>query len=282
MRSYETNVYSKSQYFMYTPTEVAKKLYFYPTIIGHFYYTDKYSIKRNKFSNYLMMLIVDGSLKVEINRKEYFAKKGEIVFIDCKKPHKYQSVGEWESLWVHFDGVLADDYYNQLTKDGIVIEANNYGSLEYYFNDLVDLFKNQKTIDEANVSKKLISILTELLKNDHKNIKEDKESLMNDIITYINENFSKSITIDDLSKMAKLSTYYFVKVFSKEIGLTPHQYITQVRLNTAKFLLATTNLSIKAIGYDIGFKSETSFCITFKKWEKLTPSEYRLSTFNRD
>ena len=62
--------------------------------------------------------------------------------------------------------------------------------------------------------------------------------------------------------------------------MTPHRYLIATRLNSAKFLLRTNGMSIKEIAYASGFNSESSFCSTFRKWEKVTPSEYRANTMS--
>ena len=78
-----------------------------------------------------------------------------------------------------------------------------------------------------------------------------------------------------IAKNANLSPFYFTRVFTAETGFTPHQYLIATRLNSAKFLLKTPGISIKEIAFASGFNSESSFCSTFRKWENMTPSEYR-------
>ncbi|MCA5960134.1 helix-turn-helix transcriptional regulator [Blautia sp. RD014234] len=67
-------------------------------------------------------------------------------------------------------------------------------------------------------------------------------------------------------------------MLQKETGMTPHSYLTSIRLQQAVYYLKTTNRTIKDIAYACGFQSENSFCITFKKQIGYTPSEYRCLT----
>lgn len=64
--------------------------------------------------------------------------------------------------------------------------------------------------------------------------------------------------------------------------MTPHQYILAARINCAKFLLKTTNLSIKEVAFHSGFNDVSGFCTTFKKREHITPGEYRSLDSTRD
>ena len=68
---------------------------------------------------------------------------------------------------------------------------------------------------------------------------------------------------------------YFSRLFKKETGYSPHEYVIQARVNAAKYFLQSARLSQKDICYSCGFSSESSFCTTFKKATGLTPSQYR-------
>ena len=95
------------------------------------------------------------------------------------------------------------------------------------------------------------------------------------VISYIGEHFAEDISIDELAQVAGLSQYHFIRSFRKETGFTPHEYLINIRINTAKYLLKNSQLSIKDICYQAGFSCESVFCSTFKRQLKMTPTEYR-------
>ena len=80
---------------------------------------------------------------------------------------------------------------------------------------------------------------------------------------------------DRLAKNANMSPFHFSRVFTAQTGFTPHQYLIATRINSAKFLLKLPDVPVKEIAFGSGFNSESSFCSTFRKWENMTPSEYR-------
>ncbi len=96
-----------------------------------------------------------------------------------------------------------------------------------------------------------------------------------DSISYINEHFHEPLSLESLARKVNLSPFHFIRIFSKETGVTPHQYLINTRISAAKFLLKSSEASIKDIAFSTGFKSESSFCSTFKNWENTTPSLYR-------
>jgi AraC-like DNA-binding protein len=96
-----------------------------------------------------------------------------------------------------------------------------------------------------------------------------------DVVSYIMEHLSEDVSLEELAKKASLSPFYFSRLFKKETGFTPHDYILTTRINHAKFLLLTSSLSIKDICFQLGFSSESAFCTAFKKKIGETPSEFR-------
>lgn len=64
MRSYEKYVTADSDYYVYTPSALAQKLFFYPVCIGHFHYEPGYHLKRNNYDSFLLMLIIDGTCSI--------------------------------------------------------------------------------------------------------------------------------------------------------------------------------------------------------------------------
>ena len=277
MRSHENKVDKKSDYYIYTASALAKKLFFYPLHTGYFYYETNYHLKRDSFDSFLIFLITKGSCNIRLNNVTTTATKGDVVFIDCYSPHEYGSSEEWEASWLHFDGTLSREYYNAIVQSfGNVIVPRNAQTVEHALNKICETFRNGSPIREASISKYIVHILTELLLSGTKKNKTSiHSSTLEDTISYINEHFAEQLSLDDLAKNASLSPFYFTRVFTRETGMTPHRYLIATRLNSAKFLLKSTNISIKEVAFNSGFTSESSFCSTFKKWEHITPSEYR-------
>lgn len=277
MRSYETLVTSDSDYYLYIASSTAQKMFFYPICVGYFYYAPQYFLKRDHYDSFLILLLTKGSCTFTTNHTHFTANKGDVVLLDCYAPHQYASDVAWEASWLHFDGPLAREYYNCIVQNsGNILVPRSSQTVEHALNKICNIFRTSSTINEASISKYITNILTELLLSGtaKEERSEIKHSLAN-TITYINEHFSEPISLDDLAADASLSPFYFTRMFTKETGMTPHQYIIATRINSAKFLLKTTNMPIKEIGFNSGFTSESSFCTTFKKWEHITPSEYR-------
>lgn len=92
---------------------------------------------------------------------------------------------------------------------------------------------------------------------------------------FIDENFGDPIDLDLLSREACLSRFHFHRLFTRIYRKTPHQYLTQRRIERARQCLADDDLTISEICYDIGFESIGSFSVLFKKEIGHAPFHYR-------
>ena len=110
--------------------------------------------------------------------------------------------------------------------------------------------------------------------------KENKISYKNNIILqpaleYMQNNYCRTITLDEMASLCNISTSYFSKLFKKDIGDKFANYINKVRIKNAKELLETTDMSILNISLDLGFEDCGYFIKVFKKLEGATPAVYR-------
>lgn len=279
MRSTEFKVSPQSDYYVYTPSALARKLYLYPLLTGYFIYEPGYFIERNHFDNFLIMYISKGTCTVSAGSQSYTASAGQFVLLDCYHPHSYGSEDSWEAVWLHFDGPLARAYHDEILSEcGPVIAPAHPEVPGGLLSRIYEIFRTSSPLEEHALSDYITRILNSLLfSGQSKKRSALRTSSITDTITYINEHFHESLTLTTLAKQANVSPYHFTRIFAKETGMTPHHYLIATRISAAKFLLKSSGTSIKEIAFRTGFQSETSFCNTFKKWEGCTPGQYRES-----
>lgn len=94
-------------------------------------------------------------------------------------------------------------------------------------------------------------------------------------VQYMNRNFSQEITVEQVAKDLNVSRPYLTSKFGGEMGLTPMQYLTNLRMSHSKQLLLTTELSVAEIAAAVGIKDPFYFSHFFKKNTGISPSHYR-------
>jgi AraC-like DNA-binding protein len=92
---------------------------------------------------------------------------------------------------------------------------------------------------------------------------------------YIHANLNRPLNLEEIAGVAHLSPYHFLRTYKQIFGQTPHKYLTQQRLERARFLLSQTRQSITDICFEIGFESLGSFSTLFQRRVGLSPRRYR-------
>ncbi len=287
-----TNPLPESQIYFHTPSNVARATFLYPICIGHFYCDKDYHISRSAYDSFLMMLVVDGHGILSTPDTEGLEapfKEGQLVLIDCYEPHMYKANGDLEFYWVHFDGINARAYYEYLySMYGHVIDLSEEQSTALLKNMelLLHCFSSKQGLSEILLAKYLTDCLSFPAHMENRFFKAPLQlpakeaSAINSqttsaAVSYMRRHMAEDITVETLADRVSLSPYYFIRLFKKEYGVPPHQYLLSLRLDSACFYLRSTQKTIKDIAFSCGFKSENNFCIAFKKQLGITPTNYR-------
>ncbi len=277
MLSTEALVSPGSDYYIYTPSAQAQGLFLYPLIVGRFQYLPGYCLRRASLDSFLMMHVTRGCCQVEWGGRQFRAQEGQIVVLDCYAPHAYHTADGWEAEWLHFDGPCARGYFDAVTGgDSPVVTLKNSYRFEKNLRQIYTQFRDAAPVREAVLNNCIVNLLTELLVGRETDSPGAQSAgIIEDSIAYINDHLTRELSLEDLAAQAALSPFYFSRLFKRETGFSPHQYILATRISSAKFLLRSTGDSVKTICFTVGFTSESSFCTAFKKETGLTPSEYR-------
>lgn len=100
-------------------------------------------------------------------------------------------------------------------------------------------------------------------------------SKLQKVIEYIEANLASKIGLNNLAQVAQISPSYFLRLFKQSTGATPHQYVTQRRVELGKRLLKQGKLPIIEIAMTCGFNSQSSFTKTFRRVVGITPKTYQ-------
>lgn len=282
MRPIDAGCTEKSSVYFYTSGETARQTFFYPLCVGHYFCTPEYLVQRNNYDSFLLIYVKKGEGFLHVENKKYTFRREDVVLVDCYKPHTYGTTEDSEILWFHFDGCTSKAYVEMIFgNSGPVCSVRDLISFEKDLNRLLLMISTGSSVNDALCSYYIVKILTDLTLCSSKTLKEENtHSVTEDIISYIKDHIREHLTLEALSNRAGLSPFYFTRLFKKETGYTPHEYIILSKVNIAKFYLKSTTYSIKEICFSSGFISESSFCTTFRKVCGMTPSEYRKNTNN--
>ena len=284
MKSIEQKIAPVSDYYIYSPSKTAQGIFLYPMLCGLFTYEPGYTLARNSFDSFLLMYIRRGTMQLDFAGKQQTVPENSFVLLDCYQPHGYSTQEGYECLWLHFDGCNARGCYHF-----IVSHLGNVFMMEDAFpalrkmNAILKVFAEGQTVREPLLSRYIYDILTEFMLYNPGTAKSKSHAEMTEkAIAFVNEHFSEDISVEQLAAMCGLSPYYFVRVFKKETGYTPHEYIISRRMASARYLLKYTKAPIKEICFTCGFSGESVFCNAFRKLHGMTPQNYRQQSMSSE
>ena len=98
---------------------------------------------------------------------------------------------------------------------------------------------------------------------------------INQLINYLNENYSKKVTVEEMAKIVNLSSSHFARIFKEETGSSPIDFLINLKLQKAKRFLLQKKHSITEIAYACGFSSSSHFSNCFVERTGMAPSDFR-------
>lgn len=156
-------------------------------------------------------------------------------------------------------------------KDAFWNGGINYGFL--YRKDYLSEIHNSNTYDQ--IRNWWLNKITDITKHMANRKKKQSENIVSKATCYMEENYRKDISLDEVSREVNINPYYFSKRFKEETGVNFIDYLTGIRIKKAKELLENPALSIKEICTMSGYSDPNYFSRIFKKIENITPSDYR-------
>lgn len=249
-----------------------------------------------------LLLVDEGAMDVHIEDETHRLGPGDLILIGSSQLHRDRIVSSTLDYYVlQFD---MDKFFDQSTMQYIrffneaqqPLSRLNYIIREHpeVQREIADCVKQifeeaaAKSIGyELAVNILLKRILLLLLRNDTRTVLSEQEDFdrlrLKPVFDYVEANLTGRIQVEQVSKLANMSYYYFVKFFKKAVGLSFTEYVNYRKIKWAERILLTEDRSISEIGEVIGIPNMAHFYKMFKKYNDCSPKEYqkRMLAWNR-
>lgn len=246
---------------------------------------------------YELYYLLSGDTKYIIGNGTYEIHKGDAVIIPPYVEHitRPNDKERYKRILVNFSQSFLDECINEhselsnfLSQPRIIrFDSQKQNSFRRIFNILVEEYISD--YHDSNTAEKglLLACLVNLKRlydvNTPNNAKDSQEQYthiphqLKILVKFIADNYSRHITLTELSSQVHLNPAYVSSLFKKSLGYTFKEYLINVRLNAAFKMLKESNAPIEKIAILCGFNSCNHFCKTFKKHTGISPSTYRNS-----
>lgn len=253
------------------------------TDIG-FYPKAKFHYRKRSagISQHILIYCVDGKGWVKLDDQEYDVKSGQYFVVPAETAHQYGSneADPWSIYWLHFKGVSANDYTEQLTKNKTQFVASVNFSEERMrlFNFMYTTLENGYSADNLGyINSCLWYFLSSFCYDDIFHVpshKAEKDAI--DLsIEFMQRNIEQTLSLRELAAEAHISPSHYAALFKKKTGYPPLEYFNHIKVQKACQYLHFTNLQIKEIAYKVGICDPYYFSRFFSNIMGLSPLEYR-------
>lgn len=234
--------------------------------------------------DYQLVYIAAGKAHFYFKGKDTVVPAGNMVIYLPREEQKYEYFGEdkTEAYWVHFTGSKVKGIMRRF--DIPYNEPFFYsGSSEEYktlFNNMIHELRTRPAHYEEMIEMNLrqLFMTVERTRMERKpQINTFVQAEVSYAKKYFFEHYSEEINISDYAQSRHMSVSWFIRNFKQVTGVSPMQYILNLRIENAQMLLETTNYSVNEISSIVGYENQLYFSRIFKKQKGVSPTEFRKS-----
>lgn len=243
---------------------------------------DLFETRRDKGrKDYQLLYIASGKSHFFIDGKEHIVTAGHMVIFHPDEPqhYKYYKEDRTSVYWVHFTGSQVEkilEHYNIIRGEKIIYSGTS-PDFQWLFGQIIqELQLCRKQYDEMlTLLLRNIFILIRRSLEINKNFTDTMEKEVSYAIYYFRDNFNKEINVDEYAQSLNISVSWFIRCFRQITGMTPLQYVINLRISNAQMLLETSDYTISQIAESVGYENALYFSRLFHKQTGISPKEYR-------
>lgn len=280
-----------------TPSaEYPVRLYF----SGHEQTLPSHACGPGVWPHYLLHYVLSGCGRFQSGGKTWRLSAGDgfLIIPGIVSAYTADSVSPWEYCWIGFDGRDAAQILTScgLTADSPVFHCSDAGNIPAsadagegflcspHRSPLpVSAVSCLLSVNDALHSEpgnpylhlSLLYRFFSLLSPEAGNAGKNSSAYLQQALDYFHHNYAYDIKIQDAARHVGIDRTYLYKLFCRELGTSPQQYLIRYRLSMARRLLSSTGLHISEIANSCGFADSASFCRHFRAQFSITPAQFR-------
>ncbi len=268
--------------------------------VNYYYFKqwDDFRMAFHEHNSVEIMYVISGQCQVDAATDTWSLKKGDFILLDANVSHRLiveknnpcrmlniefvfeHKLGPFPSLRQLAEGSVA--LTNWLSKDSPYVVLKDPDEIYHTLKSLVLQLDEIGTDHELMVQLLLAQVLLrtatlaiESKAHDH----QPSDEYVKSAVTYIHHHYDCDIQVKDIAASVSVHPGYFHRIFKASMGVTIMEYLTMIRMEKAKMLLAQTDIPITDIASYVGINSREYFSSLFKKYTGSTPLHYRKSLY---
>lgn len=238
-------------------------------------------VAEHKHSEHHLFLPLRGAIELGASGQTFVVRPGEMSYIPSHVPHTFASEegAEGERLICMFDHNTWTAMGGTEHRAAVLPVHQLLKEIAFYL--LLNSDSAPASALAVAMVKTLEAQLTEIGVDASTRIQtilaRARDPRLVTIIDYIQKNYYEKIAVPDLPQLGNMSLRTMTRLFESELGLSPVQVITRVRIEAACDLLAGKKMTVTNVAFEVGFGSLSRFIECFRAVTGVLPSDYRAS-----
>lgn len=231
-------------------------------------------------SNIECVYVLDGEIEATVNDETKMLVKGSVYVANSYEMHGYRTPNASKILALVIPLDIVNDY-------NIVMQAMRLREhflppcacgeeIKLIMSKLAAFDNTHDSLIAKGYSYEILGLLTERLGLADRVLKSDTMGPMRHVLLYLEHNFIRDLTLEDLAKKLGYNRSYLSRVFNSSLHCGFKQYVNSRRARYAACLIRSTNESLAEIAYQSGFSCSRTFDRAFQQRYHLTPTRYRM------
>lgn len=242
-----------------------------------------------------ILVMLEGNLEIYLENELFLMKKGDVLLIGSSELHRDRTFKTGGLHYIVFQFDLHNyfeqstmSYYSFFSESAFPLSRLNYIFRENYaarqaiwecVQDILEESRNKTEGYEIAVSMLIKKIILSLIRSDSRKLLQHRDNAgiirLKPVLAYIEQHIAEKIHVQEASRVANISYYYFVKYFKKVLGMSFLEYVNYKKIKLAERILMTDDISVAQVGELIGMPNMAHFYKVFKKHNQCSPNEYR-------
>ncbi|MGO4106095.1 AraC family transcriptional regulator [Paenibacillus sp. YAF4_2] len=239
-----------------------------------------WTIQKAKISFHDLTFVIEGKSNYYIDGEKFTAEAGDLIYVPGGSIREAHTFNESPMHSYPFNFYWADPHNHvQLPFRGLTKRAVTKEILSY-LHEFNHVWMNKQPYYQIQARALFELILHRLLCNFYRNIPNTIDPRIKKLTTYITENYSENIAINDLAGGLGLHPVYFGKLFKQNTGLSFKEYVNRIRINNAEMMLSSGDFTVKEAAERCGILDIYYFSKIFKELKGYSPSSAKKMNFS--
>lgn len=245
------------------------------------YKFEKETVVTHKGRDYFQFIYIkNGNFTAEFIDKTVEVGAGSVLLYHPHEPQKYyyRNKGNCETIWFHFSGFALREIMEELRIwQDRVFHISKTDEIEFLLSKLLPEHRLKFRGYKISQNALLQQILCQLCRGaaDIKQTYGDTRQKIEQVLVIMENDIKGSLTVADYAAEIHLSADRFSHLFTETMGVSPHRYMLDLKINKAKQLFRQTDLNVREVAEFVGISDPLYFSRLFKKQAGVTPTDYR-------